>query len=200
MNLIRSGLIATVVAAILAGISSPTASAVSQSGLNDFVQIEDIAQITTTSETTEETSDDSPTRDEVINYRKTFTSRAKSDIAVARTLAPKDYPGYFKTADYAKWYAKQHIDHMYDWQDKNFKCLNTIWQAESSWRISAVGADGFYLGIPQLNRPAVVASGISVATYRSSVELQVQLGAKYIKYRYGSPCKALKHKKAKGWY
>lgn len=200
MNMYRTGLAAVLVTAVISGLVTPAVSASNQFSSSVVLPAEDTSLETATSETAEDSADEAPTRDDVINYGKTFTSRSSSDIALARKLAPKNYPGYFKTSDYAKWYAAKHVSYKYDWLKKNFSCLDQIWQAESSWRIAAVGAGGLYLGIPQLNRPAVIASGVSIKTYSSSVELQVQLGAKYVKYRYGNPCDALAHKKAKGWY
>ncbi len=203
MKLFTSVSTAALAAVLAIGLISPSASALSGSasseGISNLPRVENPdPQPTDTDVVTEE--NDTPTRGDSINLRKVFTSRSKSSIKAVRDLAPQNYPGYFKTSKYAKWYAEQHIKHEFGWKKKNFKCLSTLWQKESSWRIAASGAGGMYLGIPQLNRPAVVNSGISVATYRSSAELQVQLGSNYIKYRYGSPCKALKHKQAKGWY
>ncbi|MEY3407019.1 MAG: hypothetical protein RL038_80 [Actinomycetota bacterium] len=196
MKFSTSALAAALVALLTAGLLAPTATALPTVPVFDTpapVETEEVDE-------TENPDTEAPTRGDTINLRKVFTSRSKSSIKSVRDLAPQNYPGYFKTAKYAKWYAERHIKHEYGWGKDGFKCLSTLWQKESSWRIAASGAGGLYLGIPQLNRPAVVKSGIPVATYRSSAELQVQLGAHYVKYRYGSPCKALKHKKAKGWY
>lgn len=198
MKLVTSVSTAALAVVLAIGVLSPAASALSVSTLPAVENPVPQPSETENDGVTEE--NDAPTRGDSINLRKVFTSRSKSSIKTVRNLAPQNYPGYFKTSKYAKWYAERHIKHEYGWEKKNFKCLSTLWQKESSWRIAASGAGGMYLGIPQLNRPAVVNSGISVATYRSSAELQVQLGSNYIKYRYGSPCKALKHKQAKGWY
>lgn len=137
-----------------------------------------------------------------LNYKRIFSSRSRADINQARELAPKDYRGYFRTAKYAKWYAARHFKHTYGWGKKQFKCAVALWHKESSWRPSAGKTKGRYVGIPQLDRMIVVASGYSVAEYIASTELQIQLGAKYIKLRkgYGSPCKAWKHFQRKRWY
>lgn len=137
-----------------------------------------------------------------VNVKKIFASRSRADVAAIRALAPHDYKGYFRTAKYAKWYAERHIWHRYGWGKKQFKCLVTLWQKESSWRPSSTMSGYRFLGIPQLSRGTVVASGYTVAEFRASTELQIQLGAKYIAYRdgYGSPCKALKHFQRKHWY
>jgi len=142
------------------------------------------------------------TRSNSAAAKKLFVSRSRSAVTAVRALAPKHYAGYFRTSHYAKWYAKKHIAARYNWNNKQFQCLSTLWNAESSWRIRASGGGGKFLGIPQLSRSNVQESGISIALFRSTPELQVQLGAKYIKYRpgYGTPCKALKHFKKHGWY
>jgi hypothetical protein len=210
MNFVTRALTASTLAALLAGLVAPSAMASA-----DFSKREVIAQ-TTWDSNSEDPQDDSdvtpdpnedevvepPTRGDVIPQRKLFTARAtsKNSIKMVRAMAPRSYKAFFVTSDYAKWYTKLHIKHQYSWNLKQFKCLDKIWQAESSWRINASGAGGLYLGIPQLNRTAVVNSSPSVAAFRSSPELQVQVGAKYVKYRYGTPCKALTHKQKKGWY
>ncbi len=154
----------------------------------------------TASTSTEEVT--TPTRSNAASTKKAFSSRSRAAITSVRALAPHSYVGYYRTSKYAQWYAKRHVAAKYGWNDKQFGCLKTLWQKESSWRMRASGAHGKYLGIPQLSKKAVVASGVGVALFRSTPELQVQLGAKYIKYRdnYGTPCKALKHKKRTGWY
>lgn len=137
-----------------------------------------------------------------VNAAKIFSSRSRQAINKARELAPHSYVGYYRTSKYAKWYAKRHIYHTYGWGDKQYKCLVTLWQKESSWRPSSVMPGYRFLGIPQLSRQNIVGAGYTVSEFRSSTELQIQLGAKYIKYRkgYGNPCKALKHFKKRHWY
>ena len=145
---------------------------------------------------------DTPTRTNTLTNRAAFVSRGRDAILAARALAPHHYYGYYRTSKYAKWYAARHISHKYGWGKKQFKCLTKLWQGESSWRPSAREPHNKYLGIPQLAKKAVVASGYTVAEFRASTELQIQLGAKYIKYRkgYGSPCRALSHFNRKNWY
>ena len=142
-----------------------------------------------------------PTRD-TMGLNKAVSSRSRTAIMAARAHAPESYPAYFRSARYAKWYAEKHIKAKYGWGKKDFKCLKILWQRESSWRMRASGAGGKYLGIPQIDRKTVKNSGLSIALFRATPELQIHLGTKYIKKRdgYGNPCKALAHKKRKGWY
>lgn len=162
---------------------------------------------TPTATATGNTTVTAPVRGDGINLKLAFTSRSKSSVADARALAAADFPAkkfprFFTTKTYATWYAARHIKTKYGWGKAQMKCLNTLWQRESSWRIAAKGSGGKYLGIPQLSRSTVVAANVSVALFRSSPEIQIHLGAKYIKFRkgYGSPCAALKHALRKGWY
>jgi hypothetical protein len=215
MNFITRALTAATLAALLAALVAPGATASAGLSKNEFIATTswdsnpqnptDNPTDNPTEGPTEPVEEDvvePPTRGDVISKRKLFTARAtsKNSIKLIRKMAPRSYKAYFVSADYAKWYTKLHIEHQYSWNRKQFSCLDKIWQAESSWRIAASGAGGLYLGIPQMNRTAVVNSSPSVAAYRSSPELQVQIGSKYVKYRYGTPCKALTHKQKKGWY
>lgn len=161
----------------------------------------------TATEVVDDTNVTAPVRGDSVNFKLTFTSRSSSSLASARAMAAeafpaKKFPRFFTTKTYATWYAARHIKAKYGWKDAQMSCLTKLWQRESSWRIVAKGSGGKYLGIPQLSRTIVVASNIPVALFRSSPEIQIHLGAKYIKLRkgYGSPCAALKHSLRKGWY
>lgn len=186
-------LMISVLAIGLTGVASPASAA------------DDVLSVTTeTNASSTGTSDENsaPTRSNSVTTKKAFTSRSRNAITAVRALAPHSYVGYYRTAKYAQWYAKRHVKAKYGWNDKQFGCLKRLWQKESSWRMRASGAHGKFLGIPQLSKKAIVAAGMGVALFRSTPELQVQMGARYIKYRdaYGTPCKALKHKKRTGWY
>lgn len=164
-------------------------------------------EVTTDEPVTEVTADPSPSPTvdapkRSVNFKKVFSSRSRGAINQARELAPQNYRGYFRTSKYAKWYTARHFKHKYGWGPKEFKCVLQLWQKESSWRPAAAMPGNRFLGIPQLSKTIVVASGYTVAEFRASTELQIQLGAKYIKYRkgYGTPCKAWKHFQRKSWY
>ena len=166
-----------------------------------------IVKATTDEPVTEVTPDPSPSPSleapkRSVNVKKVFSSRSRGAINQARELAPQNYRGYFRTSKYAKWYTARHFKHKYGWGANQFKCVVQLWQKESSWRPASAMPGNSFLGIPQLSKQIVVASGYTVAEFRASTELQIQLGAKYIKYRkgYGSPCKAWKHFQRKSWY
>jgi hypothetical protein len=196
---VRSGLIAAVLASSLM-VTTIAGSATAE----DVIVVEPTP---TATEVIDDTNVTAPVRGDSVNFKLTFTSRSSSSLASARAMAAeafpaKKFPRFFTTKTYATWYAARHIKAKYGWKDAQMSCLTKLWQRESSWRIVAKGSGGKYLGIPQLSRTIVVASNIPVALFRSSPEIQIHLGAKYIKLRkgYGSPCAALKHSLRKGWY
>lgn len=106
----------------------------------------------------------------------------------------------FGTPAYAKWYAREHVTRVYNWDDKQFGCLVRLWTKESSWRYTAVSRNKKWHGIPQATKLVVNGLGLTLQQYMRAPELQVQVGARYINYRYGSPCAAWKHSQRKGWY
>ena len=72
---------------------------------------------------------------------------------------------------------------------KEFKCLDKLYTKESNWR--PLARNGSHHGIPQ---------GRSEYLSRVDGYKQIQWGLKYIGHRYGEPCIALDHWKAKGWH
>ena len=85
-------------------------------------------------------------------------------------------------------------DVLYLWADKQYECLNKLWTKESNWRPEAYNKNKVMGknagGIPQLlgmdpNVPA---------------PLQIDRGIAYIRYRYTTPCIALRFHDTRGWY
>jgi len=74
-------------------------------------------------------------------------------------------------------------------EDKQYRCLVTLWRMESQWSPTAKNKKSSAYGIPQLLK----------MTERNPYK-QIDLGLKYIAYRYGNPCKALDHHKKVGHY
>jgi hypothetical protein len=70
-----------------------------------------------------------------------------------------------------------------------FNCLDVLWFKESRWRPDA--KNGSHHGIPQ-----------GRSEYLAKVDgfKQIEWGLKYIENRYQTPCLALVHHNAKGWY
>ena len=125
-----------------------------------------------------------------------FTARTNAAIRATRSASLFRWG----TPAYAKWYAKSHIMKKYDWGTKQYGCLVSLWNRESHWGYRSTNRGGHTYGIPQTNMHTISAFGATFATYMRTPELQVQVGAKYINYRYGSPCSAYAHSKRHGWY
>lgn len=95
------------------------------------------------------------------------------------------------TVDDSKSYAQ---DKLYEWQYKQWTCLNKLWTKESNWRpdaynkIKVMGKNAG--GIPQL-------LGLDP---RTPAPVQIDRGLAYIYNRYGTPCKAWEFFTKKGYH
>ena len=74
-----------------------------------------------------------------------------------------------------------------DWEQ--FLCLVELYEKESNWNPKARNYS--HHGIPQ---------GRSTYLAKVGYKKQIRWGLAYIEARYGSPCKAWQHFKAKGWH
>ncbi|MCP2336735.1 transglycosylase SLT domain-containing protein [Actinomadura rupiterrae] len=83
------------------------------------------------------------------------------------------------------------------WSTRQYKCLVKLWNRESHWNQKAGNPSGAY-GIPQ----ALPGSKMRSAgkDWRTNPQTQIKWGLRYIKGRYGTPCRALGHSNARGWY
>lgn len=79
----------------------------------------------------------------------------------------------------------------HDWYSPTqFKCLNSLWYAESRWLYNADNKYSSAYGIAQvLNTPTTL-----------TPRQQIKRGLNYIDARYGNPCKAWTHFKKHDWY
>lgn len=98
----------------------------------------------------------------------------------------------------AKTYAKSYIKKTYGWGPAQFSCLDHVFNYESHWNYK--DKNRRYLGIPQVNSGFVRSQGLTKKQYMASYKIQVRVGVKYVKKRYGTPCKAWRHIKKHGWY
>lgn len=95
------------------------------------------------------------------------------------------------TVDDSKSYAQ---DKLYEWQYKQWICLNKLWTKESNWRpdaynkVKVMGKNAG--GIPQL-------LGLDP---RTPAPVQIDRGLAYIYNRYGTPCKAWEFFTKKGYH
>ena len=84
---------------------------------------------------------------------------------------------------------KEYALHLLGYNYKEFRCLEKLYTKESNWRPEA--KNGSHYGIPQ---------GRSLYLSRVDGYKQVVWGLDYIGHRYGEPCIALDHWRAKGWH
>lgn len=100
----------------------------------------------------------------------------------------------------SKRYASAYISRTYGWGSGQMSCLSTLWTRESGWRYWVSNPNGIYRGIPQTSSRVWGAMGYSTAQYMNSPAIQIKVGAKYIKNRYGSPCNAWAFWRSHHWY
>lgn len=98
----------------------------------------------------------------------------------------------------AKDYAATYMKETYGWSGAQFTCTVKVFEYESHWNYKTT--NGKYLGIPQVNSGFVKGQGYSKTEFMKDYKLQVRVGLKYIKKRYGTPCKAWSHIGRTGWY
>jgi hypothetical protein len=79
-----------------------------------------------------------------------------------------------------------------------FSCLEPLWQRESGWNTYAQNPSSGAYGIPQALPGDKMAS--AGPDWQTDGDTQVRWGVSYIDSVYGSPCGALAHENADGWY
>ncbi len=105
--------------------------------------------------------------------------------ALSVFTAASTLPAYSNVVELYKLYA-----HMKVANDKQYRCLVTLWRLESNWSPVARNPKSSAFGIPQLLKMT-----------ETNPYKQIDLGIKYINHRYdGSSCKALAMHQRKGHY
>ena len=103
-----------------------------------------------------------------------------------------------KTPEGAKIVASELVATTYKWNAHQMSCLNTLWNNESHWNFRAhnynSGATGIAQALPG-NKMDVVATD-----WRTNPVTQIKWGIRYIKIRYGTPCRALAQTQWSGYY
>ena len=100
----------------------------------------------------------------------------------------------YSTPEYNKRYAYYVMATTYDWCGNQVKCITRLWNNESGWRTNAHNPSGAH-GVPQALPGNKMGKG-----WRSNPHVQINWGLKYIKVRYGNPCKALSFWNSRRWY
>ena len=108
-------------------------------------------------------------------------------IALVGSLCLMPEAGSSKPVQYISY--KEYALYLLDFNVKEYKCLAILYGKESAWNPEAV--NGSHHGIPQ-GRSEYLATLDGYG--------QVRWGLNYIGNRYGEPCKALDHWRAKGWH
>ena len=103
-----------------------------------------------------------------------------------------------KTPEGAKKVAVQIVASTYKWNAHQMSCLNVLWDGESHWNFKAhnynSGATGIAQALPG-NKMDVIATD-----WRTNPVTQIKWGIRYIKIRYGTPCRALAKTHWSGYY
>jgi hypothetical protein len=84
------------------------------------------------------------------------------------------------------------------WSEGQWSCLDSLWSRESGWNTYATNSSSGAYGIPQALPGYKMASAGS--DWRSNPITQIEWGISYIASKYGSPCTALSHSNATGYY
>lgn len=84
------------------------------------------------------------------------------------------------------------------WSKAEFKCVDSIFTRESSWRTNAQNKSSGAYGIPQALPAKKLAS--AGKDWRTNPSTQIKWGLGYIKSRYGTPCKAWSTWQKQHWY
>jgi hypothetical protein len=103
-----------------------------------------------------------------------------------------------RTALGAKKVAQSILLNEYGFSEKEYKCLNSLWEKESHWNYKARNARSGAHGIAQ----ALPASKMNVVStdWRTNPVTQIRWGLRYISIRYETPCKALSKHKRSNYY
>ena len=126
---------------------------------------------------------------------KAAAEKAAADKAAAEKKAPAVKGG--SRAD-NKELGRQLASSLYGWGGEQFTCYDNIIMRESMWDQYADNPTSSAYGIPQaLPGKRMASEGTDWATNPAT---QIKWGLKYVKERYGTPCKAWSFKRANGWY
>lgn len=112
-----------------------------------------------------------------------ITLATPAESAAADPVRSKNGPATSRS------YAKTTMLARYGWNKVQYRCLDQIWTRESHWNHKAKNKNSSAYGIPQI-----------LGLKDKNPKVQVDKGLKYIKHRYGTPCKAWKFWQTHGWY
>lgn len=120
----------------------------------------------------------------------TVTATATVDNVPAKIATiKKKVPLYDRTPRASRSYARGLVITQYGWRMSEYSCLRELWQKESKWNHKADNPNSSAYGIPQM---------LGMTT--KNPQRQIQIGLKYIKHRYGTPCEAWSFWRSHGYY
>ncbi len=127
------------------------------------------------------------------HYHYSPIERSKADRTQATTRS---------TPEANQRLARSFIRTEYGWGKRQFRALKAMWWKESNWRHDVINnhPNGPWYGLGQVNGGFIASRGYSIKNYMASPRAQVDVGAAYIKQRYGSPVKAWSFWQSNGWY
>lgn len=96
---------------------------------------------------------------------------------------------YERTPATSRSYARVQVLHEHGWRLSEYTCLRQLWDKESHWNHKAKNPNSSAFGIPQM-------LGMTTKDPRK----QINIGLRYIKSRYGTPCKAWGWWRSHHWY
>ncbi|MDO5533852.1 MAG: hypothetical protein Q4F65_04280 [Propionibacteriaceae bacterium] len=120
-------------------------------------------------------------------------AKAAAEKAAAEAARPKG-----GTRAQNKELARHLAQELYGWGAEQFTCYDNIIMRESLWDQHADNPTSSAYGIPQALPGKKMAS--EGADWMTNPETQIRWGLKYVKQRFGTPCKAWSFKRANGWY
>lgn len=123
--------------------------------------------------------------------------RAKTEAAT-RYAEQVEKLGYDPKTTDPRDIAKAMMLKVYEWGADEFTCVDKIWTQESNWQWNAENPTSGAYGIPQSLPAKKMAS--AGKDWKTNPATQIRWGLKYIKDRYGTPCKAWAFKRGAGWY
>lgn len=134
-----------------------------------------------------------------IAAEKAAAEKAAAEKAAAgKAAAEKAAEAAKRTPAQNKELGRQLAQDLYGWGGDQFSCYDNIIMRESLWDQHADNPTSSAYGIPQALPGKKMAS--EGADWETNPETQIRWGLKYVKERYGTPCKAWSFKRANGWY
>ena len=137
--------------------------------------------------------------------KQTVVSKAKDAVYIVGTGKPtvlanslKNVAAKTGTPTGNQKYAALFVAKKYGWNSGQFSCLASLWNRESHWRHTARNRGSGAYGIPQAMPGSKMAK--FGADWQTNPVTQIKWGANYIAKRYKTPCQALAHSHATGWY